>query len=289
MALSVFGRHARAIIRKIDPKLAEEALRSVEKSASLNMTLANEQHSSLVSAIEGLGCTIHEIESNDFPDSVFVEDTAIYAQRQVLLTRPGAESRRGEIDGVFTKIEELALDDWNNMKLGDELFVGRMDALMDEEEDVTLEGGDVLFTGFEFIVGESARTNAEGIQMLRECFPNIPVTTVDIRDTGLLHLKSCCSMAGPDHFLFGGEVGKYVAAVIKKESLFIHDQATFVPDEEAANAIFLNGSLIRRADEEFPRSADVFAKELSHIPQIPMIASELAKVDGALTCCTILM
>jgi N-dimethylarginine dimethylaminohydrolase len=66
--------------------------------------------------------------------------------------------------------------------------------------------------------GESARTNSAGIAVLRDCFPDIAVTRIDIRGCDSLHLKSACSMAGDGHMLFGGEVGAYLQAAIAEAS-----------------------------------------------------------------------
>lgn len=61
----------------------------------------------------------------------------------------------------------------------------------------TLDGGDVLFTGREFFVGLSQRTNEAGARAVAAAFPEYPVTPIKIPKK-TLHLKSCMSMAGPD-------------------------------------------------------------------------------------------
>lgn len=60
-----------------------------------------------------------------------------------------------------------------------------------------LDGGDVLFTGREFFVGISNRTNERGAMALASAFPEYPVTPIRV-PSKFLHLKSCISMAGPD-------------------------------------------------------------------------------------------
>ena len=42
-----------------------------------------------------------------------------------------------------------------------------------------MDGGDVLFTGREFFVGLSSRTNKEGIEFLAKTFSKYPVTPVE--------------------------------------------------------------------------------------------------------------
>lgn len=47
-----------------------------------------------------------------------------------------------------------------------------------------MDGGDVLFTGREFFVGLTTRTNKEGIETLAKVFHSYPVTTIDMGEKG---------------------------------------------------------------------------------------------------------
>ncbi|KAI6063905.1 N(G),N(G)-dimethylarginine dimethylaminohydrolase 1 [Aix galericulata] len=69
------------------------------------------------------------------------------------------------------------------------------------DENATLDGGDVLFTGREFFVGLSKRTNQRGAEILADTFKDYAVSTVPVHDS--LHLKSFCSMAGPNLIAIG--------------------------------------------------------------------------------------
>ncbi|XP_010080815.1 PREDICTED: N(G),N(G)-dimethylarginine dimethylaminohydrolase 1-like, partial [Pterocles gutturalis] len=69
------------------------------------------------------------------------------------------------------------------------------------DENATLDGGDVLFTGREFFVGLSRRTNQRGAEILADTFKDYAVSTVPVHDS--LHLKSFCSMAGPNLIAIG--------------------------------------------------------------------------------------
>jgi N-dimethylarginine dimethylaminohydrolase len=137
-----------------------------------------------------------------------------------------------------------------------------------------------------------------GIQELAKCFSNYKVNIIDIRNfqNGCLHLKSACSMCGPDHILVGGDAGRLIAneiiksqnkkAVESSSSFQKKYKITHIPDAAAANCLYVNGVLIRRAREEFPESVAGLADLKGE--QIEVCASELAKVDGALTCCALL-
>lgn len=93
-------------------------------------------------------------------------------------------------------------------------------------------------------------------------------------------------MCGPDHVLVGGELGQFIAESIEAASPAVY-RITHIPDAEAANCVYANGILFRRTREEFPDSADVLDSLGGE--QIQIEASELAKVDAALTCCSVLI
>lgn len=136
-------------------------------------------------------------------------------------------------------------------------------------------------------MGSSQRTDTAGIQFLARSFPKYRVTAVsiDLFSSSVLHLKSACSMCGHDHIVVGGELGMLIARAVEATSPGVY-KITHVPDNEAANCVYVNGTLIRRTREEFPLSAD--ALDSIGGVQLEIKASELAKVDGALSCCSVL-
>jgi dimethylargininase len=264
-------------MREIDERVVREAIRQ-ESRAAPSLVLAREQHMHLFRALLKCGLNVQTLPSDDQPDSVFVEDTAIVVAKTALVTRPGAISRRAETKRVM---EALLMPSY-------ELDVRSMS---EEDENATLDGGDCLFTGKEFFVGIGKRTSKQGAQVLQRAFPSIPVSMVNISDIeGLLHLKSVCSLAAPGKILFGGDRGEALQAKVEKIANFKNYDNVLISDEAAANAIMINSHLIRREDEEFPRSADALKalEEKTGIQHIPVRGDELAKVDGALTCCCLL-
>ena len=125
-----------------------------------------------------------------------------------------------------------------------------------------------------------------GIQNLRDAFPHRKVNVIDIRSMeNILHLKSVCSLCADSHIVVGGEYGPRIANEMDLLSNGTY-RYTLLPDEGASNCILVNGTLIRRARIEFPASAD--ALDSIGGVQIEIVASELAKVDGALTCAALL-
>ncbi|KAH0618454.1 hypothetical protein JD844_017674, partial [Phrynosoma platyrhinos] len=81
------------------------------------------------------------------------------------------------------------------------------------DEQATLDGGDVLFTGREFFVGLSKRTNRRGAEILADTFKDYAVSTVPVSDS--LHLKSFCSMAGPNLIAIGSSEAAQKALKVK--------------------------------------------------------------------------
>lgn len=94
-------------------------------------------------------------------------------------------------------------------------------------------------------------------------------------------------MYNENGLLVGGPIGLKLKTFLK-DNLCSKLNIVHLPDEAAANCIFVNGVLIRRTAEEFPLS-EPFFKRLEVERQIQVRASELALVDGALTCCALLV
>ena len=59
-------------------------------------------------------------------------------------------------------------------------------------EPAEMDGGDVLFTGREFFVGLTSRTNKEGVESLAKAFPKYPVTAVDMNERGIVEFSCFC-------------------------------------------------------------------------------------------------
>ncbi len=163
------------------------------------------------------------------------------------------------------------------------------------------------FSGTEFFVGLSARTNLEGIDSLQAAFPNYPVIYVDVSELNeglpqkdhILHLKSCTSVCGTGRLLAGGPTGERFLQYLEKRDKVAPSgsrptcgtkyEVIMVPDVEAANCLFINGTIVRRATSEFPLSGAVFETVLKDTPQVEVVCSELSKMDGAISCCSLLL
>jgi len=142
---------------------------------SINLNNAIHQHNKYISILKEAGLNVIELSVNKkFPDSTFVEDTAIVVDEIAVMANMGADSRKGEVKGIEN-----------------ELVKYRKIARINHPG--TLEGGDVLQVGKKFFVGLSARTNQAGIDSLRSILAPFGYEVVAVKMKDCLHFKSACT------------------------------------------------------------------------------------------------
>lgn len=153
------------------------------------------------------------------------------------------------------------------------------------DDSASLDGGDVLFTGREFFVGISKRTNESGARAVADAFPEYPVTPIPIPGK-FLHLKSCMSMAGPDIIAASQSPDcQEILRKMEREATFKYSTIT-VPEDCGANVLHVNGTLIHRS--EFPSCVQIFEEKIV-FPRIPLKIWELSKPQASLSCLSILV
>ena len=139
----------------------------------------------------------------------------------------------------------------------------------------------------EMVNNTSLISTQEGLSQLARAFPGYSVLPVRVEDG--LHLKSFISMVGPDQIGIGTSPGATVAQKqIRDGSKFTYKYVEF-PDNIAANCLYINGNLVHVPREVFPNSAPVL--ESLDIPgkKYSVDVAELTKVDGCLTCSSLLI
>ena len=149
-----------------------------------------------------------------------------------------------------------------------------------------MDGGDVLFTGKEFFVGLSKRTNQESLAVLQASFPSYPVHGIDVLDA-TLHLKSMMSMAGNDIIALGKSKSAEQAGKQLLSKATHQYEVLKVSGDPAANCLWINGHLIHRSSKEYPDIARDY--ESLKCPKLELSNSQLTKADGCLTCCSLLI
>jgi dimethylargininase len=133
---------------------------------------AARQHSAYCDLLRQLGHAVEVLPvALQLPDSIFVEDVAVLFPEVSVLTRPGAVSRQPE-----SALIEAALAGFAP--------IARIAA------PATLEGGDVLTIGKCVYVGQTTRSNAEGIASLAAILSPYGYTVVPVPVHGCLHLKT---------------------------------------------------------------------------------------------------
>ena len=129
----------------------------------------------------------------------------------------------------------------------------------------------------------------EGLSQLAKAFPKYEVLPITVQYG--LHLKSFMSMIGPDMIGIGMSQGaKEAKEQICNCSKFIGEY-TFVdfPDDAAANCLYIDGNLVHTTKEVFPNSSEIFDRLEVRGRKYPLDVSELGKVDGCLTCSSVLI
>ena len=208
-----------------------------------------------------LGCAIEWLpEAPELPDAVFVEDAAVVVDELAVVARPGAASRRGETETVAAAL-------------------GRMRPLARIEAPGTLDGGDVLRVGKRIFVGRSRRTNAAGRHQLRALLEPHGYTVEAVTVTGCLHLKSAVTEVAEDTVLVHADWIE-PAPLAGLELIPVDSAEPF-----AANALRLGGAVVLPA--AFPRTRRRLEAHGLQVHPVP--ADELAKAEGGVTCCSILV
>ncbi len=181
---------------------------------------ALEQHARYCDALQRCGLALTRLPADArYPDSTFVEDTAIVTDRFAILTRPGAPSRAGEVAGMEPTLRES---------------FPRIHTIVAPG---TVDGGDICQIENYFFIGISDRTNAEGARQLggilaQEGFTS---TQVDIRGVpGILHLKSGIAYLGDNRLVL-------IDALAEHAAFRGYEIVRIAPEENyAANCLRMN-------------------------------------------------
>jgi dimethylargininase len=249
-----------AFTRAVSPKLADCELTHVSRTP-IRADVASAQHAAYEAQLAALGVDVrHVAPAPECADSVFIEDTAVVVDEVAVITRPGAESRRAETAGVADALATVR-------------------PLVHLTSPATLDGGDVMQCGRTLYVGRSDRTNEDGIAQLRAAVAPFGYTVTAVRTTGCLHLKTAVTLADDGVLLINPA---WVSATDFPgfEIIEVDPAEPF-----AANVVRTEQGLVAAA--AFPRTtARLVARGLA---VFPVDVSELAKAEGAVTCCSILV
>ena len=244
-----------AILRKPCKKISEGI-----SSANLgkpNYKRAVSQHENYAEVLRKCGLKLTILPANEsYPDSTFVEDTAILTEKCAIITRPGAESRRGEIDSI-EKVLPVFFDTIEYITASG-----------------TLDGGDVLRVEDHFYIGLSKRTNQDGADQLINILNKFGYSGCKIENIPSLHLKSSIAYLHNNILLLSED--------LKNHKEFQDFEQIIVPRDEnyAANSIWVNNKIV------IPEGYRSTRKQIEArgYETIPVDTSEFKKIDGGLSC-----
>jgi dimethylargininase len=248
-----------AITRPVSPSLAGCELTHLSREP-IDVARATAQHAAYERLLGSLGArVVHAPSAPELPDAVFIEDTAIVLDEIAVVTRPGAASRRAETAEVGALVAAYRP-------------VRAMTA------PACLDGGDVLRLGRTLYVGRSDRTNQPGIDQLRSFVAPHGYEVVPVAFSGCLHLKSAATALAADLLLMNPS---WVSP-----DAFPDQRALFVDAREpyAANALRVADTIV--FPSQFPRTLERLVERGPRV--VTVDCDELAKAEGAVTCCCLL-
>jgi dimethylargininase len=248
-----------AVTREVSPSIGGCELSFVPR-VDIDVALARSQHRQYQQALKDLGCHVLSLPAEDeLPDAVFVEDVALVLDEVVVMTRPGAATRRPEGASVASA-----------------LIAHR--PLLSIEAPGTLEGGDIMRIGRTIYVGQSARTNADGIEQLTRLLADFGYSVQPVAMNGCLHLKSAVTLVADNTLLVH-------PGWVDKNDFPGFRIIEIDPDEpHAANTLRVGESVIYPSC--FPRTQERLTRAGIAITNVDV--SELQKAEGAVTCCSLL-
>jgi len=245
----------KAIVRRPCPAIVNGLTTSDLGKPDYKLIL--QQHIQYMKALMACGLKVHILEpDNNFPDSTFVEDTALLTPNCAIITNPGAPSRKGEIKEIVVLLEKY----FQNMEI--------------IEPPGTIDAGDIMMVDSHYFIGLSDRTNNAGAKQMINILEKYDLSGSTITLEQVLHLKTGVSYLENKTLLVTGEF------LNKKE--FSDFNIIPVEDDEnyAANSIWVNDYVIMPSG--YPKTRKAIEREGYKI--LAVNTSEFRKIDGGVSC-----
>jgi dimethylargininase len=249
-----------AITRGVSPRFNDCEITHITRTP-INLDIARAQHQGYVNSLKSLGYDVVELPAEaGLPDSVFVEDTAFILPEVAVITRPGADSRRPETESIAQTLSPHA-------------------HLVYLREPATVDGGDVLVVGKKIFIGLSTRSNNEAVDQLNELLNGYGYSVTGVHLHGCLHLKSAVTHVDGNTLLIN-------KSWVDTEPFINYKLIEVDPSEPyAANCLPVGDSIIYPTS--FPRTRAKLEERGYKI--IGVEVDELAKAEGAVTCCSLIL
>lgn len=249
-----------AVTRDVSPRFNECEITHIERTP-IDIDIARTQHHGYVNTLKSIGCKVLELPAEaDLPDSVFVEDTAFILPQAAVITRPGADSRKPETASIIQALSP-------HIKL------------IHLQEPATLDGGDVLVIGKKIFIGLSTRSNDEAISQLNNLLAEYGYTVTGVQLHDCLHLKSAVTRADDNTLLINKNW-------VDTNHFDEYELIEIDPSEpHAANCLPIGDSII--FPTSFPKTHEILEKRGYKVVSVEV--DELAKAEGAVTCCSLIL
>lgn len=215
------------------------------------------QHAAYCEALRWCGLKVTILTGDEaYPDGCFVEDAAVIYGDLVVITQPGAASRRGETVAIQQFFHDCPLVVLQN--------------------DEYLDGGDVLFCADRVLIGLSERTNWQGATRLKNALQeyraSLRVDFVPVE--GVLHLKTGITELAPGVIIRSPDFATDYS--FDFADVYVVPQA----EKHGGHVLPINDAVLIHAGN--PRVRELANRYYLRVIEIPM--SEFEKMDGGVTC-----
>ena len=251
---NVINMFTKAIVKKPAKTFAKGITTSSLGKPDYTLTL--KQHEAYCEALIKCGLELTVLEADpDFPDSCFVEDTAVVTSNFGIITLPGDKTRQGETPAIEKTLNPL-------LKLH---YI---------EKPGTLEGGDIMQVENKFYIGLSGRTNLAGAKQLSNILKNYHFDVYTLPVCNMLHFKTGVNYLGDNNIIL------HESFCSAKDLSSYHQIIVETDEEYAANALRINDHILVPAG--FPKTKAAIKKLGYKIIELEL--SEFQKMDGGLSC-----
>jgi len=248
-----------ALTHVVSPNIDQCELSFLGRS-SINYDQAVSQHEQYCALLRDCGLQVVELCVNrSYPDSTFIEDTAVVFDELAIMASMGVESRRGEVHNVESVLASYR--DISRIQLP-----------------ATLEGGDVLRIEKKIFVGISVRTNIAGLETMKEILEPFEYEVIPVAVKGCLHLKSACVAVDDETLLVNP---RWLDLQPLKDFRIIP-----VPEDEpaAVNSLRINSTICMHSGHQ--KTIDLLINLKFSVKAVDI--SELLKAEAGMTCSSII-
>ena len=249
-----------AITREVSRSIIHCELTHLERRP-IDIQRARAQHAEYEAALKQLSLAVLSLpEEPSLADSVFVEDTALVLDECAIILRPGADSRRSETESIARVLSPYR-------------------KLFNIQAPARVDGGDILRVGGQVYIGLSTRSDTNAMEQIQDFLQPYGYEVQAVKVTGCLHLKSAVTQVAEDALVIN-------PAWVDKKNFAGMKFIEIEPSEPyAANALWLGDTVLY--PKAFPRTRKKLMD--AGIKIVDVDADELAKAEGALTCCSLLL